>query len=78
MLIVLSHFEFHSPVTGILVRVISVRADQNLRYCSAGILVRRTKMTNDFGPTPVILVRGGLLRSKISDIVPRGFWSAGP
>jgi len=32
----------------------------------------------DFGPTPVILVRGGLLRTKISDIVPWGFGSAGP
>ncbi len=50
-------------------------ADQNR---SAGILVRRTKITSDFGLTPAILVRGGLLRTKISDIVPRGFWSAGP
>ena len=48
---------FAGPVTGILIRAFSVRADQNLRYCSAGILVRRTIITSDIGLTPVI--KGG-------------------
>ena len=35
------------------------RVDQNLRNCSAGILVPRTLITSDFGLTLAILVRSG-------------------